>query len=72
VPKKNPTTKVGPQPLLVERSEALRLLGGISLSNALRLEKLGILKPVKLIDAQNAKTFYGYQNILDVAKGAAV
>jgi hypothetical protein len=65
------SSKVGSPPLLVERAEALRLLGDISLSNALRLEKAGILKPIKLIDAVNGKVFYSYTNVVDAAKGKA-
>jgi hypothetical protein len=70
VPKKSPK-KIGGPPLLVDRIEALRLLGDISLSNALRLEKAGILKPIKLIDAVNGKVFYSYTNVVDAAKGKA-
>jgi hypothetical protein len=39
------SSKVGSPPLLVDRVEALRLVGDISLSNALRLEKAHILVP---------------------------
>jgi hypothetical protein len=62
--------KVGTSPpLLVERAEGCRLLGDISYMAALRLEKLGVLRPIKLSGGVNSKVFYSMANLLAVAKG---
>jgi len=58
-------------PLLVERAEACRLLGGISANNALRMEAAGILKPIKM-GGVNSKTFYSMENLLAIAHGKTV
>jgi hypothetical protein len=55
-------------PLLVERSEACRLLS-ISVATALRLEKVGRLKPVKLFPSPNGRTFYSYELLRALANG---
>jgi hypothetical protein len=56
--------------LLVTREEASRLLGGLSLSTLLRMERRGQLRPVKLTGSPAGKTFYRYGNVLAVAEGA--
>jgi hypothetical protein len=56
-------------PLLVERAEGCRLLGDISYMNALRLEKLGVLKPIKPHGGTNSKVYYGMENLLAIARG---
>jgi hypothetical protein len=60
---------VTPRPLLVKRTEAGPLLGGISSSQLIRLEKAGLLKPVKLSKSPVGAVFYSYDNVLDVARG---
>jgi predicted site-specific integrase-resolvase len=53
---------------LVERSEACRLLS-ISVATALRLERVGRLKPIKLFPSPNGRTFYSYDHLRALAAG---
>jgi hypothetical protein len=55
--------------LLVSRREGRRLLGNISETMVIRLEKLGVLDPVKPSGSPNGKTFYRLSNVTAVAKG---
>jgi hypothetical protein len=55
-------------PLLVARSEGCRLLGGISVSSAIRLEALGLLTPIKLSPSPNGKTFYNLTQLMRLAQ----
>jgi hypothetical protein len=61
-------TQLAP-PLLVDRAETRRLLGGVSASIVIRLEKLGLLEPVKPGGTENCKTFYRYGNVVAAAEG---
>jgi len=56
-------------PLLVERAEACRMLGGISTATAIRLEAAGKLTPRKLFGAPLGKTFYAHKEVVALAKG---
>jgi len=42
---------------------------GFSTSTALRLEKLGVLDPIKLSGVPNGKVFYRLSNVTAVAEG---
>jgi len=54
-------------------AEAKRQLGNVSVSTLLRLEKAGILDPIKLNPAlRNGKTFYTPENLTEVANGRAL
>jgi hypothetical protein len=62
--------KVGTSPpLLVERAEGCRLLGDISYMAAIRLEKLGVLRPIKPTGGVNSKVYYSMENLLAIARG---
>jgi hypothetical protein len=54
-------------PLLVNRREAARLLGGISISTMLRLEQSGALRPICLTDARTAQRFYSMDELKALA-----
>jgi hypothetical protein len=55
-------------PLLITRKRARYLLA-ISLATALRLEKLGVLDPIKLNPtSDNSMTHYRYAQVLALAK----
>lgn len=56
-------------PLLVARAEGCRLLGGISVATAIRLEKKKVLIPIKPGRTPTSPTFYSYSNIVTVAQG---
>jgi hypothetical protein len=58
-----------PHPLLVKRRAARQMLGEISNSQIIRMEKPGGLKPIKLSRSPLAATFYAYENVLEVARG---
>jgi hypothetical protein len=66
---KQAPAKVLDAPLLIERREARRMLGGISGTTIWRLEQTGKLTPVKLDDSPNAKVFYRYDEIVALAAG---
>jgi hypothetical protein len=55
-------------PLLVNRREAARLLGGISISTMLRLEQSGALRARTLTNARTAQRFYVYSEIVALAQ----
>jgi hypothetical protein len=57
------------RPLLVKRTDARPLLGGISTSQLIRFEKAGLLKPIKLSKSPVAATFYTYENVIELARG---
>jgi hypothetical protein len=63
-----PPKVLGP-PLLVERAEACRLLGGISRSMIIRLEAQGRVTPIKLDCSNNGKTFYALKELQALAAG---
>ena len=56
-------------PLIYPRSVAARMLS-VSTATLIRLEKKGVLRPIKL-DASSpaAPTFYSHQNLIAVANG---
>jgi hypothetical protein len=51
--------------LLHDREQTRYLLGGVSNSTIRRLELARKLRPIKLTDSPNAKTFYTHENILE-------
>jgi hypothetical protein len=55
--------------LLHDRTEARFLLGGVSISTLRRLERKGLLRPLKPTGSAGGKTFYTRENILEVADG---
>jgi hypothetical protein len=58
------------KPLLVDRKTAAVMLGNVSVANLRRLEKLGILKAIRLNPkSKTGKVFYSVDNVLAVAKG---
>jgi hypothetical protein len=62
-----PTTP-SPQ-LLIPRDEAARLLGGISVTTCLRLERAGRLHPRKLLGSPGGRVFYERDEIMALAEG---
>jgi hypothetical protein len=56
-------------PLLHDRTQARFLLGGVSISTLRRLERKGLLRPLKPTGSAGGKTFYTRENILEVADG---
>lgn len=56
--------------VLVSRQDSKRLLGNVSTATLARLEKLGILKPIRLNSlAPRGQVFYARDNILSAAQG---
>jgi len=60
---------IAPGALLVERSEARKLLGNCSITTLIRLEEAGTLTPVKLSGSPNGKTFYEHAELVALSKG---
>jgi hypothetical protein len=67
-PRGPPTTLDGR--LLVTREEASQMLGGLSLSTLIRMERRRVLVPVKLSGSAAGKTYYRLGNVVAVAEGA--
>jgi hypothetical protein len=56
--------------LLISRIDAARMLGNISVTTVMRLEKEGVLKPVRLNPRKpTAQVFYRYESIAALAQG---
>jgi hypothetical protein len=55
--------------LLMSCEDTKRALGGISTSAARRMERLGLLRPVRLTRSLKATKFYTIENIEEVARG---
>ena len=56
-------------PLLVSRRDAADALGGVSVATLIRLEKQGVLKPVRLNkNSSTAQVFYRGEDINALAK----
>lgn len=67
-----PVDHTPPNKLLVSRKYASSLLGDTSTQTLIRLEKSGLLDPIKLDPSKRTSpTFYTMENILRIAKGAA-
>ena len=61
-PKPKPVYAV--QRLLYSREQAGHALGGVSISTIIRLEREGVLTPIKLLpEKTNAQTFYRVEEI---------
>jgi hypothetical protein len=56
-------------PLLYSREQAARLLGGVCAMTLIRMEKRGVLKPIRLVPSANGRVFYTAENIAAVARG---
>jgi hypothetical protein len=52
-----------PDQLLYTRQQTARVLGGISISSIIRLERLGLLKKVHLMPGQSAQVFHTAENV---------
>jgi hypothetical protein len=66
-----PELLTDPNSLLVTRRQASRMLGGISSSMLIRLEKRRVLRAVKLT-SKNGQTFYSRAAVIALAeRGAA-
>jgi hypothetical protein len=67
-PSKNDTPQQ--KQLLIPREQARHnYLGGYSIATCIRLEKRGVLTPIKLNRARNGKVFYAHDNLVAVAQG---
>jgi hypothetical protein len=56
--------------LLIERTEAAKVLGNCSISTLIRLETAGKLTPHKLAGSPLGKTFYEHTEVVALSKGA--
>ena len=54
------------RPLLVSRRDARVLLGGISTSTLIRLERKGLLIPKRLTRSPSGTVYYAYDNLLQL------
>jgi hypothetical protein len=57
--------------LLFSRKQAAEVLGRVDVSYIRRLEKTGVLRPVRLIRSPSAMVFFTAENIAAVAAGSA-
>src|SRR6266853_5607403 len=55
--------------LLMSGEDVQRALGGISNASVRHLEKLGLLRPVRLTRSLKASKFYTIENVEEVARG---
>lgn len=55
--------------LLIERTEAAKVLGNCSISTLIRLETAGKLTPHKLAGSPLGKTFYEHTEVVALSKG---
>jgi hypothetical protein len=58
--------------LLMSAEDVRRALGGISNPQIRRLEKLGLLRPVRLTRSLKATRYYTIENVAEVARGQDV
>jgi hypothetical protein len=58
------------QKLIVSRTEAAEMLGGVSTLTLIRLEHAGRLKPIRLTRRASGKVFYSFPEILALAQGS--
>ncbi len=68
--RKTKTTPVE-MPLLYSRSQAAKLLGGISVDSIIALEQQGKLSPVKLTGKPKSQVFYHRAELEALARGEA-
>lgn len=55
---------------LYPREQARQVLGGISIATLARLEKAGVLKPIRLNKrSANAQVFYSGNNLRELTRG---
>lgn len=54
-------------PLLVERAEGCRMLGGISVWTAIRMEKRGLLTPRRLFNSPRGRVYYSHDEVTALA-----
>jgi hypothetical protein len=60
--------RIEPPPLLHTRQQAARLLS-VSIATLQRLEKAGVLRPIKLSNKRTAMTLYKHDDLIVLASG---
>jgi hypothetical protein len=56
--------------LLYSREQAAKLLGGVSVSTIIRLERAGKLQPIRLSGSPTAQVFFRAKDVLTLVEGA--